>query len=393
MKLTHRIKPMLLPLGVALLGFGIFAGLLATGPKIDPRPQVPVPPTVASQIIRLAPLQMTASAFGTVEPRSQTDLVAEVSGRVVRVSPNLVSGGFFSAGELLFEIDSEDYETQLEQANAGVARAASELAFATKDYDRQLDLKNRQSVSQSLEDEALRRLAAARANHREALAKKSSAERNLNRTQVRAPYQGRVRAETIDVGQYVTRGVAIAKLYATDFVEVRLPVQDQALAFLAVDLANSKSIQRTRPEVRLRANFAGTPQAWRGEIDRVEGEIDGTTRMVNLVARVPAPYEQPADRAPLAVGLFVEAEILGLVLPDVVELPRVALTGSNEVFVIDEDQKMRRRTVEVVRQMGDSVIIGGGLANGERVCLTPMDDAIEGMRVSIDAGAREVSQR
>jgi len=108
---------------------------------------------------------------------------------------------------------------------------------------------------------------------------------------------------------------------------------------------------------------------------------------------VPAPYEQPADRAPLAVGLFVEAEILGLVLPDVVELPRVALTESNEVFVIDEDQKMRRRTVEVVRQMGDSVIIGGGLANGERVCLTPMDDAIEGMRVSIDAGAREVSQR
>jgi multidrug efflux pump subunit AcrA (membrane-fusion protein) len=115
--------------------------------------------------------------------------------------------------------------------------------------------------------------------------------------------------------------------------------------------------------------------------------------MVNLVARVAEPYGSASGQAPLAVGLFVEAEILGRQLQEVVELPRIAMVGPKTVFVIDNDQRLRRTEVEVLRKRGDSVLVGGGLANGDRVCLTPMDDAVEGMRVRIEAGAMELSQR
>ena len=388
-----RLIPVLIPLVVAGIGVLLFFALTFSGPTLDPRPPEPVLPSVTSQVVALAPFQVPATAYGTVEPRSETNLVSEVSGRAVSVSEQLVSGGFFAAGDVLFEVDPEDYQTRLEQANAGLARAASELAFASKDYERQLDLKSRQSVSQALEDEALRRLAAARANHRDALASKSAAARDLARTKIYAPYQGRVRSENIDVGQYVNQGTTVASLYATDFVEVKLPVQDYELAFLDVNLVQANVAGESGPEVRLRAEFAGQPQTWVGVIDRIEGEIDGMTRMVNLVARVAEPYGSASGQVPLAVGLFVEAEILGRQLQEVVELPRIAMVGPKTVFVIDNDQRLRRTEVEVLRKRGDSVLVGGGLANGDRVCLTPMDDAVEGMRVRIEAGAMELSQR
>lgn len=393
MSVIARLKPILVPVLVAGLGFVMFFILIATGPKLDSRPPVAVKPLVQSQVVEKRALQLSAGAFGTVEPRSETDLVSEVSGRIVSTAQGMVTGGFFEAGEVLFEVDPTDYKIALELASAAVAKASSEVNFAQKDYDRQLDLKQRQSASQALEDEALKRLQFAKASYREAAARLEGAQTDLARTQVVAPYQGRVRSEKIDVGQYVSKGVAVATLYATDYAEVRLPIQDQELAYLDVSLSAQGIAEAARPKVTLRANFAGEIQRWDGEIVRTEGEIDAVTRMVNLVARIKSPYQTSAGAAPLAVGLFVEAEILGRRLPGVVKLPRTALRGDNAVFVIDADQRLRRVTINVVRREGDWVLIDQGLANGDRVCLSVMDDAVEGMQVRIVETANEVSVR
>ena len=379
----QQVKSVVFPVIVAGLGFVLFAGLLATGPSLDSKAPAPVIPLVQSLEVALGPIQMTAMTYGTIAPRSETSLVSEVSGRIIKISPNMVSGGFFEAGELLFEVDPVDYQIALDQANANLNRARGELAFAEKDYKRQLDLKQRQSISQAIEDDALKRLQIARAVHQDARSKTAAAQRDLSRTSVIAPYQGRVRNENIDLGQYVSRGVALANLYATDFAEVRLPLQDEELAYLDVSLANESKGAEGQAQVNLTANFAGQPQRWLGEIVRSEGEIDAVSRMIHLVARVTAPYEPQSGQAPLAVGLFVEAEILGRTLENVVVLPRTAIRGEDQVFLIGQDQRLELKQVSVVRRLGDQVIVGGGLADGDLICLTAMDDAVPGMRVRI----------
>ncbi len=385
MNLSQPVKKIVLPVIVAGLGFILLFVLIATGPSLDSKAPPPVVPLVQSLEIALGPIQMTAMTYGTVAPRSETNLVAEVSGRVIKVSPSLVSGGFFEEGDVLFEVDPVDYQIALDQANANLNRARGELAFAEKDYKRQLDWKQRQSVSQAIEDDALKRLQIAQAVHQDAISKTAAAQRDLERTTVVAPYQGRVRSENVDLGQYVSRGAALASLYATDFAEVRLPLQDEELAYLDVSLANRTSESEGRAQVNLTANFAGQPQRWRGEIVRSEGEIDAVSRMIHLVARVTAPYEPQVGKAPLAVGLFVEAEILGRTLENVVMLPRTAIRGEDQVFLIDQDQRLELRQVSIVRRLGDQVIVGKGLVDGDRICLTAMDDAMPGMRVRIEA--------
>ena len=226
MNLSQPVKKIVLPVIVAGLGVVLLFVLIATGPSLDSKAPPPVVPLVQSLEIALGPIQMTAMTYGTVAPRSETNLVAEVSGRVIKVSPSLVSGGFFEEGDVLFEVDPVDYQIALDQANANLNRARGELAFAEKDYKRQLDLKQRQSVSQAMEDDALKRLQIAQAVHQDAISKTAAAQRDLERTTVVAPYQGRVRSENVDLGQYVSRGAALASLYATDFAEVRLPLQD-----------------------------------------------------------------------------------------------------------------------------------------------------------------------
>ena len=105
--------------------------------------------------------------------------------------------------------------------------------------------------------------------------------------------------------------------------------------------------------------------------------------MLNVVAQVQRPYEQSQNRPPLAVGLFVEAEIHGATFNNVVVLPRVALRPNNQVYVIDSEGKLRFRKVDVLRIVEEDVFIQAGLKRGELVCVSPLEAAIDGMPVRI----------
>ncbi len=371
------------PLG--LLAAGVLGALLllATAPSPATVPPPTAIPVVRTVVAETRDVQIRIASYGTVSPRSETELVPEVSGRVEWVSPSLVSGGFFEEGDPLLRVDRYDYEVEVERARARLARAESQAALQAKALARQRELARRDVESASRLDDAINTDRVARATLREARAELAQAERDLDRTEIRAPYAGRVRQESVDVGQFVSRGDPVGRIYAVDWAEVRLPIRDEDLSFLELSLDGVSYAPRAAPEVVLRANFGGAEREWRGEVVRTEGEIDPRSRMVHVVARVADPYGRDARAGlpPFPVGLFVEAEILGRVARDVVVLPREALLYGGRVLVVDREDRLRFREVDVLRVTRDKVLVRAGLAPGERVSVSALDMPVEGTPV------------
>jgi multidrug efflux pump subunit AcrA (membrane-fusion protein) len=194
-----------------------------------------------------------------------------------------------------------------------------------------------------------------------------------------------VRQESVDIGQFVSRGNTFATLYGSADAEVRLPIADRQLAFLNLPVGIRGELPAAlQPAVTLSAEFAGRKLTWQGRIVRTEAQIDTASRMVNVVARV----DNDGQQAPLAVGLFVEAEIQGLTAEDIVVLPRSALREGNQVLVVDAEDRLRYRQIEPLRLYQDEVLVRGGLEAGERICISPIQTAVEGMPVKpVDAAA------
>lgn len=374
----------ILPVVVLLAGVGSVAIMFATAPEIVEKRPEPVAPLVAVADVAVGRHQMIVRTQGAVSARTESDLVPQVSGKVVRVSPKFVSGGFFDEGEVLVEIETIDYEVALERARAALVRAESEYTRARKDLDRLRGLATKGIASASQLDDAERTEKVTGAGLREAQAVLEQAEHDLERTRLRAPFAGRVRRESVDVGQFVSRGVPVANLYATDRAEVRLPIADEELAFIELPLMRrGGSDADAFPEVVLRAEFAGLRHHWRGRVVRTEGEIDSRSRMVHVVAAVDDPYGESASGGPpLAVGLFVEAEIFGRVVDGVVVAPRSAMRDREHILVVDAENRLRLRRADVIRrERHDIVLAASSFQPGDRIVTSAMETAIDGMQV------------
>ena len=365
------------PTAVALGAIVLALLIMATRPRLEPQVAAETLPSVAVVEVASGPMRMVVNAFGTVVPKTESRLVAEVSGRVEAVAETMVSGGFFEKGDVLVEIERVDYMAQVAQSQARLKSALSELASAERAYARQQELAATQAGSESKKDDARNRLAVARASVDEARVLLRRAERDLERTRLVAPYDGRVRSEGVDAGQFVSRGETVASMYSVDYAEVRLPVHDDDLAFLPLNLGQGAGALAL--DVTLHSRFGGQDHSWQASIHRSEGELDPKTKMVNLVAQVPAPYAQPEGTPPLIIGLFVEAEIAGHEMQDIAMLPRSALQGEDAVYRVDGEQLVRQE-VDVVRIVGEDAYVSG-LASGDVVCTSAVSRALEGQRV------------
>ena len=381
MKLFALLRRYLGPALIVTGGFLLAVVIIATGPRPDRQARPPEAPAVQTVEAVKTNAQLTVTAHGTIVPKTESNLVAEVAGRVVAVSPSLVSGGFFSKGDVLVEIERIDYEAALAQARAALASAESELANAELTFNRAEELAATQAVSQADLDTALNQLNVARAAQLQAEAAVARAERDLQRTRVTAPYNGRVRSERVDAGQFVSRGESIGTLYSTDYAEVRLPVRDSELAFLPLSLARTDPPAETSAKAILRAEFAGGRHAWEADVVRTEGELDPLSRVVNVIAQVADPYEPENGAPPLTIGLFVEADIMGIRVDEVVVVPSAALQSGNRVYVVNADNRLSFRDAEVVRMTAETAWLRLNVAAGERICVTALDDAVEGQSV------------
>lgn len=370
----------ILPFVVVLAALGVAVVLVTTGSQLTPSQPAAAPIAVRVVEVRPGPVQLQVHAQGTVEPRTETELVPEVSGNVVWISPNLVSGGYFETGEPLLRIDDRDYRAAAQRAQATLTRAQAEFELAQAELSRAEDLQERQLISRADLDTRLSRARVGQATLQDAELVLETARRDLNRTTLAAPFDGLVRSEQVDVGQFISRGASIASVYAVDYVEVRLPIADQQLAYLNVPLSQRGEIEESlAPDVSLTAEFAGQKQTWTGKIARTEAQIDPGSRMVYAIARVRA--DNTDNAVPPPVGLFVQAEIQGIAENDVVVLPRSALRNENQVLVVDTENRLHFRSVEVLRVYRDDVFVTGGLERGELVSISALQTVVDGMRV------------
>ena len=371
-----------LPLAVALAAGLVTIGLLATSAR--EQPAQPEAILTAVRVAEVAPerVRMVVHSQGTAAPRTESDLVPEVAGKVVWISPKLVVGGAFPAGEPLLRIDERDYAAAAGRARAVLQRARAEFEHARFELRRLEQLESRQLASRSQMENALRVARIAEANLDDARFALERAAFDHERTSIRAPFNGLVRSKDVDVGQFVSRGVAIATVYATDLLEVRLPIADEQLAYLNIPLSHTGEFDPSdAPEATLRALYGGREHEWRARIVRTEAEIDAQSRMVHLVARVDNAEVADESAPPLRVGQFVRADIEGRSADDIVVVPRVAIRNDNRVLIVDEQDRLQYRDVELLRVYRNKAYIIAGLAAGERVCVSPLQTVVEGMRV------------
>ena len=383
----------ILPVVVLAACVAVGVTLLRTAPKAERRPPDQTVPSVEVVDVIQSDYTVVVASQGTVVPRTESTLIPEVNGQVIATSANFRTGGFFEAGEVLVEIDPRNYQNavvvakaDLAQANANLDEEKARVAQALRDWEVL-------QLSEEPNDLALRKpqLKSAQAAVAAAKARLEQANINLERTKIRAPYAGLVLEKQADVGQYVSPGNVLAKIYAIDFVEIRLPLSDNEVDFLDLPESyrddTSQAVGKTFPTVELIATQGRNTHKWQGRIVRTEGAIDTQSRQIFVVAQVDDPYARHHG-IPLKVGQFVEAHIQGRVLQDVFVLPRSVLRRNGEVLVVGDDNVIKRRQVDVLWSDNNEVVIGDGLADGERASVTALPYAISGTAVQIRSGGQ-----
>jgi len=347
------------------------------------------PPSMLVDVMRVHATneKITVKAQGSVTPRTQTTLVSEVSGLITEVSAAFVAGGFFSKGDVLVRIDDRNYRAEVKRAQAAVRAAETNVTRETglADYARE-DWERAQSVLRS--SKAATDLAMRKPQQAEALASLEFAkadlekrEGDLDRTVIRAPYDGLVREKRADIGQFVNSGSPLAVTFSVEVAEIRLPLPDSQLPYLNLD--EHELVQGRGPGVVLSANIGGQLNTWQGRIIRTEGVFDERSRVLYLVAQIDDPYNRYSKKwqHSLRMGTFVEAAIEGEQLDNVIRLPRKALRRDNKIWTVSDNDTLRPVTVEIAHADEQSVLIRSGLVSGQLICLTVPDNPFPGTPV------------
>ncbi len=375
---SRIILPALI-LGGALLIYGLLVG---TQPELTHSTSERQPTTIRATRVITQPHTLRVKAEGSARAITETSLIAQVPGEVIWVSPSLRSGGHFNQGETLLRVDTRDLGIQHQKAQASVVRAQAELTYATSELNRLKALMAKEMVSDSALAQAERAQTVASAATLNAEADFDQAGRNLERATMVAPFNGRVKNEYIDIGQFLQPGKVVADIYSSDSMEVRIPLPDSQLAYLNSEIMQAGFfINDESSAVTLWARFGGTRQEWQGHLVRTDGEIQAKSRMLNVIVSVEETVNK--NGVALPAGLFLNALIEGNTLNDAVLLPRSAIRNDSQVLVVDDDQTLHFRNVEILRFEEDLAVITAGLRPGETVCVSPLQYVVEGMPVSV----------
>lgn len=383
----------ILPVVVVGIGVGIAAAMKAAE-EPSAATEKPDPLRVVDcVVVEGRTIATEVVVFGTVKPRTETTLVAEVTGRVLTTHDSFHEGGFFGDEAILLTIDRSIYEAELAAARAEQARAEANEAREKAEAEiarREWDKFGSGEASPLVRREP--QLAQASAEVAAARARVERATIDLARTEVKAPYAGRIRSRLVEEGQYVTAGTPVAVIYATDFAEVRLPISLEELSYLDLPLREEWHEPETAPEVTLEVEIGRRVETWSARLHRTEGELDPKTRVLYAVARIQNPYHAPEPgRIPLLVGQFVRARLMGKEYHGAAELPRSSLGRNDTVWVVDEDETLRRRSVIVHRLGRQQVLVDVDGLEGERVVTSRLDFAVEGMAVRVREGIAAVA--
>lgn len=369
----------LTPLFILIVAIGFAQLLMQTKEAPEQKDEAEILTIIDVMTVKQQTVSLNLPSYGVVNPKYKTQLVTEVQGRLQSISAEFVAGGIVKKGDQLALIEPSDYEADLMQAEANVAQATAMLneeiargqvaKIEFKDFDNGVAPELGLRIPQLKKEQA---------NVKSSKAALARAQRNLERTVIRAPFDGIIKARHVDLGQYVTLGTNLGELYDTSTAEIRLPLTNNDLAYL-------ESIDNPDTEVTLSASLAGQNVTWNGNIIRSENVIDEQNRMVYLVAEVVDPYlikSKSNTQLPLKYGSFVSAVIKGRTVSGIVQLPR-HVVRNDQVAIVSDDNVIEMRSVNIVRTDIDTVYIKDSLTDGERVSMTNVANLSNDQKVKI----------
>ena len=379
----NKLFKVIAPVAVLAVSIGVVSALSAAKPAPEKKEDTQRFISLYVDEVTSDEVTLSVEAQGEVRPKTEIDLIPQVSGRIVGISESFAEGAEFDPGETLIKIDDTNYVIARTRAEANLAAAKVALqrehANAKIKAEHWLDKDQKGTPSdyalnkpQVQEAEAM--LAAAEADLKEA-------KLNIARTEINVPFLGRVREKSVGIGQYVTAGTRLGRVFSTDIVEVRLPLTDTQLAELNLPIGFMSS-EGNAPLVQFSANVGNKQHSWTGRIVRTNAAMDQTTRMVYAIAEVDDPYGLGSDAgAPMAVGMFVKANIAGVNSQSAMVLPRLALRNANKVYVINDKNRLEIRTVDVLSTSTDKVLVTNGVKPGDKVVTSTIPAAVDGMEV------------
>ncbi len=388
-----------------LIPLAIFGGLLLVAviirmnpPEAPQRPAFSGPMmTVETRIVAEQDYPIVLESYGTVQPRTRSILVAQVGGQIVSVNPNVRDGGFFEKGDVLANIDARDYEADVRIAGALLTDAQQTLAEADARTNQAREDWDRLGNTGEAPDLVLRipQLESAKAKIISAESALRKTELDLERTQIIAPFAGRVLRKLVDIGQVVSPNTQLAEIYATDVVEIRLPLRNRDLPF--IDLPESYRFgnlsRATGGQVMIHSDLGGE-ESWEATLVRTEGAIDETARQLHVIAQIDDPFGRDHEyHTPLKIGQYVTARLEGKTLPHALVIPNNTIYQGAYVYIV-ENEILRRRDIEIAWQNDDEAVIGAGLEPGDLLVTTPLGQVTSGIRVTVvgEAGERRMGR-
>ncbi|WP_419934139.1 efflux RND transporter periplasmic adaptor subunit [Candidatus Palauibacter sp.] len=387
---------------VTAAGTALLLSLAPEPASREPPPQVPFAQTGQ---VSAGSGAIPVYGSGTVRPSAEIDIAPQVGGKVVWVDPGFQSGGRVEAGQTLFRIEEADYLYRRQEAEANLAsrqvaflQEQEQAAIARAQYELYSDRRGAGAASSEASPLTLRepQLEAARAALSRDSARLADANLALSRTGVTAPFDGFVRDESVDVGQIVSPGQPVGRLFASDAVEVVVPLSDAEAALIPGLWELRAGDGDGEVAARVIARYGEAAFAWEGYVDRGEASLDAQTRTIDLIVRVSDPFNTgvPADPSdavgghpPLLIGKFVEVEIEGLSPDRYFQIPRAALQPGNEVWTVNDGGGVSIVPVRVLQRANDQVFVTGALESGQAVITGGIPFATEGMRVQTETDA------
>ena len=375
------MKRVLLPIGILIVSIGVAVTLVRNPTRIEESAPEIVPISVRVAAVETQSVQIDVESQGKAQAARQASVSSNVQGPVAWVSPSLEAGAYVEAGEPLLRLEASDFETAVIRSQAGFDQARAEAEFSQADLSRIQELAGRRLASEAELQNAQRQATIAEARLADAKAALEQAQLDQERSVLRAPFNAIVASRDVELGQFVNRAESVAVLFDADSVDVRVPLAIRQLGYLDVPAGFRGEFESgLAPSVELTGNYGGKKYTWRGTLLRTEATIDPNSNTVQAIIRVEQP-EASNQAIPLPIGLFVEAKIAGKRIDDLIALPRAVIRNNSQVLVVDAENKMYFRDVDIFRLEEDRVLISGGLLAGERICISPIQAVVDGMSV------------
>lgn len=396
MALQQKTPKIILPLVIVIITVAAFVLIRGNPPENKrSRPSSTPQMTVQTQTLEAQNYAVMIQSFGTVQPRTQSALFAQVSGQINQISEQFRDGGFFEKGDTLVQLDDRDYraEVKISEANLMSAKQSfqEEKARVQQAKADWLRLGNGKQASALVLRQP--QLEAAQAKLLSTEAQLEKAELALERTTIIAPYAGRILKKNVDIGQVISSNTALANIYATDSVEVRLPIKNKDLPLMHLQ-EEYRNTDKTGSDnalsinVKLSSNLMGE-QSWQGNLVRTESAIDTATQQLYVVAQIVRPYDLAFNNgAQIKIGQYVTAEIKGKTVDNALIIPSSAIYQGSYVYIVEKGV-LKRKNIVLGWQNGTESMVTEGLSANDELVLTPLGQVNSGTPVAVEGQERK----